>query len=72
MSVAHSPGGAETRAELLCIASAARCLGVSRRFIYTLLARGELRAVRLGRRTTRVARAEIDALVERSTHPRQD
>jgi excisionase family DNA binding protein len=50
--------------DLLRVADAARRLAVSRRFIWQLLAAGQLTPIRLGTRCTRIDAAEVEALLE--------
>jgi len=56
-----------TRPTLLSIPEAARLLRVSERTVWSLLDAGDLPRVRLGRRITRVALADVIELVRRST-----
>jgi excisionase family DNA binding protein len=51
---------ASTRREWLTVPELARLLGVPRTRAYELIARGELPAVRLGERTIRVNRRELE------------
>lgn len=56
-----SPERAPHAREFLRVAEVADLLGVSSRFVWSLLSDQRLRAVRLGRRATRIARADLDA-----------
>ena len=57
--------GLGTAPALLRVADVARALGVSRQTVYRLVAEGELHAVRLGPKGTRVLRESVAALLER-------
>ena len=50
------------------VEQAAACLGISRAFAYQLVARGELAALRLGRRIV-VPRFAIDELLAQAARP---
>lgn len=68
MSSAPTPFPAVVRSPdaplLLKVPDAARLLGIGRSTLYELLARGELRAVHIGR-AVRVQRSEVEAFVGR-------
>jgi excisionase family DNA binding protein len=60
-SVMVDSGSSES---LLSPAEAAEFLGVSKRFVYTLVKEGKLRRVQVGKRTRRFRRADLVAYVE--------
>lgn len=49
---------------LLTIPEVSRAVGVSQRFVWSLIAAGRLPAVRLGRRAVRIDRTDLDKLIQ--------
>jgi excisionase family DNA binding protein len=57
-------GAPERLPENASPAQAARYLGVSQRYVYLLIDRGELPAYRLGAKILRVRRGDVEALLQ--------
>jgi excisionase family DNA binding protein len=53
--------------KLYRINEVAKALGCSRRHVFTLVAQGRLRAVKLSRRATRIPASEVERLVNGET-----
>lgn len=61
-----APGQARGLRRLVTVREAAEIAAVSTRSIWTALARGDLEAVRLGARTTRIELSSIEAWIDRA------
>jgi len=61
--------GSIMQVQLYRIDEAAKILGCSRRHVFTLVAQGRLRAVKLSSRATRIPASEIERLVNGETRP---
>lgn len=66
------PASARQSSECLTIRQVAELLKVSRSFVYALIATRQLRAIRRGKRLTRVRRADLDTYLGRLAIERQD
>lgn len=50
--------------KLLCVEQVAEVLHVSRRTVFSMIAAGRLRAVKLGERTTRIPVEDVESLIQ--------
>lgn len=67
----QAPASHSQAADLLTIDEAATALRVSDATVFRLMRRGDLRVVRLGRRTL-IERVELDRLIEERRSPTRD
>ena len=63
MSFSSSKGGDPPLSKLLTVAEVAAVLAVSPRSVWAMLDAGTLRRIKLGARITRIARADVEALI---------
>jgi excisionase family DNA binding protein len=61
-----------TQVQLYRIDEVAKLLGCSRRHVFTLVAQGRLRAVKLSRRATRIPASEVERLVNGEAKPAEE
>lgn len=58
--------------EYLHVAAVAQWLGVTRKRVYAMIQEGKIKAIRLGPRQTRIARASVEAFIERLERLHED